>query len=108
MHSNGNALARVAGLFSCKIICYCIPMRCPKCKKINNQTATVCKHCGVRFVRKSDRIVRQLTINGRISMACGGLLMLMAVAALLAGAYPLGLFLAVIGATFTGIGKMMG
>lgn len=83
-------------------------MRCPSCKKTINPTATVCKHCGVRIVRKSDRIVRKLTVNGRIAMACGGLLVLMALAALLAGTYPLGLFLAVIGATFIGIGKMMG
>jgi hypothetical protein len=41
-------------------------------------------------------------------MACGGLLILMALAALLVGTYPLGLILAVIGATFIGIGKTMG
>lgn len=83
-------------------------MRCPSCTKFLKPSATVCKHCGVRIVRKSDRIVRKLTVNGRIAMACGGLLILMALAALLVGTYPLGLILAVIGATFIGIGKTMG
>lgn len=83
-------------------------MRCPNCKKTINPAATICKHCGVRIVRKSDKIVRKLTVNGRIAMACGGLLVLMALASLLVETYPLGLFLAVIGATFIGIGKMMG
>ncbi|ADU63505.1 MAG: hypothetical protein KUA35_11660 [Pseudodesulfovibrio sp.] len=82
-------------------------MKCPRCGKIITAAAAACRHCGARIAKPCEKLTRRMTANGRIALACGGLLILMAVAALLAGAYPLGLFLAVIGATFTGIGKMM-
>jgi ribosomal protein L40E len=83
-------------------------MKCPRCGKIITAGAVQCRHCRVHIVRPSDKIVRKMTVNSRIAVACGGLLLFMGAAALMAAAYPLGLFLAVVGGTFIVIGKMMG
>jgi predicted membrane channel-forming protein YqfA (hemolysin III family) len=61
----------------------------------------------VHFVRKSDKIVRRMTVNAYVAMACGGLLSLLAVIALFSKAYFLGLILAAFGVTFMIIGRVL-
>jgi len=82
-------------------------MKCPRCGKIITAAAAACRHCGVRIAKPCERITRRMTANGRIALACGGLLLLLGLAALLAGAYPAGMLLSVVGITFCAIGKMM-
>jgi ribosomal protein L40E len=82
-------------------------MKCPHCGKNITAQATVCRHCGVHFVRKSDKIARRMTMNANVAIACGGLLSLLAVIAFLSRAYPLGLILAAFGVTFMVIGRML-
>ncbi|MBG0789030.1 MAG: zinc ribbon domain-containing protein [Desulfovibrionaceae bacterium] len=53
-------------------------MYCPKCHKPLPKDSSTCKYCGSRFVRQSDRMKRQMTINGRFAMACGGLMIFLA------------------------------
>ncbi len=69
--------------------------------------ATACRHCGVHFVKKSDKIARRMTMNAYVAIACGGLLSLLAVIAIFSQAYPLGLILAAVGITFMVIGRML-
>lgn len=82
-------------------------MKCPRCGKIITAAAAACRHCGVRIAKPCERITRRMTANGRIAMACGGLLAFLGVVALMAQAYPVGMLLAVIGITFCVIGRMM-
>jgi hypothetical protein len=48
-----------------------------------------------------------MELNSRLSMACGVLLICIAVIAIIYGACPIGLFTATIGAIFIVIGKLM-
>jgi predicted membrane channel-forming protein YqfA (hemolysin III family) len=82
-------------------------MKCPHCGKNITAQAAACRHCGVHFVRKSDKIVRRMTVNAYVAMACGGLLSLLAVIALFSKAYFLGLILAAFGVTFMIIGRVL-
>lgn len=82
-------------------------MKCPNCGQNINSTATICKHCRVRVVRKSDKIARKMTLNGRVAMASGGLLVCIAVVLVLNNALGLAGITFVVGAALIGIGKMM-
>ncbi|MFH1914721.1 MAG: zinc ribbon domain-containing protein [Pseudomonadota bacterium] len=82
-------------------------MKCPRCGKIITAAATACRHCGARIAKPCEKVTRRMTANGRIALACGALLAFLGVAAFMAGAYPVGLLLAVIGIAFCVIGKMM-
>lgn len=52
-------------------------MKCPKCKKSITNRSKVCRYCGVKIVRRSDKMAKKMTMDGGISMACGGLLILL-------------------------------
>ena len=83
-------------------------MKCPKCTKVISDRSTICKHCGVRIVRKSDKIARKMTMNGRVAMASGGLLIFIAVILALNNTFGLAGLTFAVGAALAIIGKMMG
>lgn len=81
-------------------------MKCPKCKKPVSKTAKKCKHCGAKFVRKSDKMARQMTISGKFAMACGGLMVILAIVLFIYGGdfFWMGV-LGVLGALLVLVGK---
>ncbi|WP_247648413.1 hypothetical protein [Pseudodesulfovibrio sp. zrk46] len=67
----------------------------------------MCKHCGVKFVRKSDKMARRMTTSARIAMASGGLLVVIAVILALNNAYIFAGATFIVGALLGLIGKSM-
>lgn len=83
-------------------------MKCPKCKRTINAQAKVCKHCGTRIVRKSDKLVSQITMSGRIAVACGFILIGIGAVIAFYGGYAIGAVTAGVGIALSIIGKYMG
>lgn len=83
-------------------------MKCPNCKKTIKSQSRKCPHCGVRLVRRSDKMARKMTMNARISMASGGLLVILGIILAINSAYLFGGLTFAIGAALMVIGKMMG
>ena len=82
-------------------------MKCPQCgKKIGAQTH-ICRRCGAKIVRESDRMARRITMTGLPAMACGGLLVLTGLIALINGAYQMGGISLGIGMVFIILGKAL-
>lgn len=83
-------------------------MKCPKCNKKLSAKAKTCKHCGTKISRKSDKMIRRMTVSGRIAMASGCLLVVMAAVGAFYGAYIIAGVLAAVGGLLMLIGKNMG
>ena len=83
-------------------------MKCPNCNRLIHAQAQTCKHCGTRVVRKSDKMVRKMTMNARIAMACGGLLIIIGGIVGFYGAYTTAAITAGVGTLLILIGKSMG
>lgn len=82
------------------------PMKCPHCGKSVSPRSKACKHCNVRFVRKSDKMVRKMTVSPGFASACGialfclGLILVLNDAFLFAGlACAVGILFLLIGKT---------
>ncbi|MBI9081010.1 MAG: hypothetical protein JEY79_14880 [Pseudodesulfovibrio sp.] len=82
-------------------------MKCPKCGKNISSKVSCCKHCGTRFVRKSDKLAKKMTMDGRIAMACGGLLMFIGLVVFLNGGRLWAAIIFALGVLLTFIGKKM-
>ena len=54
-------------------------MNCPKCGNPLPEGRTICRHCGAKIVRPSKKVARQMAASGRFALACGGLMILLAV-----------------------------
>lgn len=82
-------------------------MYCPNCKKPLPKGKTTCKHCGTTFNRESAKMARQMTVSGRFAMACGGLMILLALLLFLYGGagWLLELILCALGALLIFFGK---
>lgn len=83
-------------------------MKCQSCKKVIPPNAKACKHCGSKIVRKSDKMAKKLTMDGRIAMACGGLLILIAIVMFIYGGTFWTALVLGLGALLMFIGKQMG
>lgn len=82
-------------------------MKCPKCNRMIRSQAKTCKHCGTRIVRKSDKLVSRMTMNGRIAVACGFMLIIIGGVIGFYGGYTVAAIAAGIGVALAIIGKYM-
>ena len=82
-------------------------MKCQHCGKAISNKAKSCKHCGSCIVRKSDKLAKKMTMDGRIAMACGGLLVIIAIVMFLYGGAMWAAFTLGLGAVLVLIGKKM-
>lgn len=82
-------------------------MKCPSCGKPINPRSNMCKYCNSHLVRKSDKMARKMTMNARIAMASGGLLIIIALVLAFNNALVFGGVTFTVGALLLLIGKMM-
>ncbi len=83
-------------------------MKCPCCGKTISAQAHSCKYCGKKFIRKSDKMAQKIIVNGKVALACGGLLFLVGGLLLFYGAYQMGAIALAVGIAFMSIGKLLG
>ncbi|QGY38887.1 zinc-ribbon domain-containing protein [Pseudodesulfovibrio cashew] len=82
-------------------------MKCPSCGKSLNPRAVRCTGCGTRLIRPSDKLARKMTAGRGLSLACGGLLVWLAVFLFFNDAMLFGTITAVAGAALLFLGKTM-
>ena len=83
-------------------------MNCPKCGKSLKPQARRCTQCGTVLTRKSDALSRKMTLNRGLALACGGLMVFVAVLLFLSGSLMAGGVLLGLGAVVALIGRKMG
>ena len=83
-------------------------MKCPRCNEPMNPRSVTCKSCGAHILRKSDKMAKKMTVNRWISMAAGGVLIIIALVLAYSGAYLFGGIALGVGAVLILIGKMLG
>ena len=79
-------------------------MKCPKCEKTVPSRANACRHCGSKFARKSDALVRGQTLSPGLSMVCGGALAFIGVVLLIYNVWVMGAIALGLGATLAFVG----
>ncbi len=83
-------------------------MKCQNCGKSIKRQAKSCKYCGVRIIQKSDKMAKKMTMDGGIAMACGGLMVIIAIVMAIYGGRMWAAIILILGCLLTFIGKKIG